>query len=94
MKRVKVIEITTATCGICKSIAPMISKGVELLGEKIDFEKKEVNWDDEIVKQHDIRQVPTFLFFDGEKLVEKRSGGIMLPDFVKKVTEIYNQING
>ena len=60
MKRVKVIEVTTVTCGICKSIAPIISKAVEMLGDKIDFEKREVEWDDDLVKEHDIRQVPTF----------------------------------
>lgn len=94
MKRVKVLEITTSTCGICKSITPMISKAVELLGEKIDFEKRQVTWDDDVVKEHNIRQVPTFLFFDGEKLVDKHVGAIMMQDFIKKTTEIYNKING
>ena len=93
MKRVKAIEVTTATCGICKSIAPMISKAVELLGDKIDFEKKEVTWDDDIVKEHDIRQVPTFLFFDDDKLLGKHIGSIMLPTFTKLVTDYYKQIN-
>ena len=69
MKKVKVIEITTATCGICKSIAPMIEKAVELLGDKVDFEKREVDWNDEIVTKYNVRQVPTFLFLDDEKLL-------------------------
>ena len=94
MKKVRVIEVTTATCGICKAIAPMIDKAVELLGDKIDFEKKQVDWDDEIVNQYDIHQVPTFLFFDGEKLVDKHVNAIMLPQFIKKVTDLHKEING
>ena len=93
MKRVKVIEVTTATCGICKSIAPIISKAVEMLGDKIDFEKREVEWDDDLVKEHDIRQVPTFLFFGGDKLLNKHVGAIMLPPFMKIVNDLYEQLN-
>ena len=90
MKRVKV---TTATCGICKSIAPIISKAVEMLGDKVDFEKKEVDWTDDIVKEYDIRQAPTFLFFDGDKLLGKHVGFIMLPPFIKKVNDYWKDLN-
>lgn len=93
MKKVKVIEITTATCGICKSIAPMIEKAVELLGDKVDFEKREVDWNDEIVTKYKVRQVPTFLFLDDEKLLGTHSGAIMLPAFTKLVTKYHEEIN-
>lgn len=94
MKKVRVIEVTTATCGICKAIAPMIDKAVELLKDKIDFEKKQVDWDDELVNQYDIQQVPTFLFFDDDKFIKKHIGPILLPQLTKLVTDMYNQING
>ena len=94
MKKVRVIEVTTATCGICKAIAPMIDKAAELLGDKIDFEKKQVDWDDELVNQYDIQQVPTFLFFDDDKFIQKHVGPILLPQLTKLVTDMYNQING
>lgn len=93
MKKVKVIEVTTATCGICKSIAPMISKAVELLSDKVDFEKKQIEWDDDLVKEYDLRQVPTFLFFDEDKFLGKHVGAIMLPPFIKMVNDYYEQIN-
>ena len=93
LKKVKIIEVTTATCGICKSLAPVIAKMVELLADKADFEKQEVDFDAEIVKEHNIKQVPTFLFFDGDKLLDKHSGSISIPEFTKKVTVLYNQIN-
>lgn len=93
MKKVKVIEVTTATCGICKSIAPMISKAVELLWDKVDFEKKQIDWDDDLVKEYDLRQVPTFLFFNGDEFLSKHVGAIMLPQFIKMVNDYYEKLN-
>ena len=92
-KRVKVIEIVTATCGICKSIAPIISKAVEMLGDKVDFKTKQIEWNDDIVLEYEIRQSPTFLFFDGDTFLGKHVGAIMLPQFIKLVNNYHEQIN-
>lgn len=93
-KKVKIIEVTTATCGICKAIAPMISKLVEKFGDQVDFEKQEVDFDADIVQKCNINQVPTFLFFDGDELIDRHTGAISAPDFSKKVTDNFNKING
>lgn len=90
----KVIEITTPTCGICKSIAPMINKAVELQGDNIIFEKKEVDWDDAIVSEYDIHSVPTFLFFNSEtnELIDRHIGPISMPQFNAMINEAKNKI--
>ena len=85
-KKVKIIEVTTATCGICKAIAPMISKLVERFGDVVDFEKQEVNFDADIVQKYNI--------FNGDMLIDRHSGGISAPDFIKKITDNFNKING
>lgn len=91
---VKVIEITTASCGICKSIAPMIDKAVQLQGNSIIFEKKEVTWEDSIVDEYNIRSVPTFLFFNSEtnELIDRHSGPISMPQFNSKIKEAKEKI--
>lgn len=91
---VKVLEITTPTCGICKSIAPMIDKAVELQGDSIIFEKKEVTWDDPIVEEYDIHSVPTFLFLNSETnwLIDRHSGPISMPQFNTKIKEAKEKI--
>lgn len=66
MAKLKVLEITTATCGICKSLAPMVEKVVSLHGDSVEFEKKEVDWDDPLVKQYNVTSVPFFSFYNSE----------------------------
>lgn len=72
----------------------MITKLVEKFGDKVDFEKQEVDFDADIVKKYNINQVPTFLFFDGEELIDRHSGGISVPVFTNKVNDNFNKING
>ena len=72
----------------------MISKLVERFGDVVDFEKQEVNFDADIVQKYNINQVPTFLFFNGDMLIDRHSGGISAPDFIKKITDNFNKING
>lgn len=87
--KVKIVEVTTPTCGICKSIAPMIKAAVAKVADKVDFEVVEASWDDAIVKEHNINQVPTFLFFNPEtnELVNRHSGAIMMPGFIQLVED-------
>lgn len=75
MAKLKIIEITTPTCGICKSLAPMVDKVVSIHGDSVVFEKYEVDWDDPLVKQYTISSVPFFIFLNeetGEEYMQHR----------------------
>lgn len=90
----KVIEVTTATCGICKMIDPIIKKVVEMQGPRIQFEKKTVDWDDEIVKKYNVIQVPTFLFLDGDTLLFRHTGVLTIQFFNEMINRCINQLSG
>lgn len=92
-ERLKVIEVVTETCGICKMIDPIVKKAVELQGERIEFEKRTVDWDDELVKKYNIVQVPTFLFLDGETLLYRHSGVLTLSFLNQMITRCVNQLS-
>lgn len=92
MSKVKVTEITTPTCGVCKMIAPMIEKAVgSFTSEELDFHKLCVGVDaeaDEYVKRGDIQSVPVFFFeVDGKETVVHH-GALNLPQFKTKVKEM------
>lgn len=93
-KKVKIVEVTTPSCGICKSIAPMIKAAVVKVADKVDFEVVEAGWDDDIVKEHNINQVPTFLVFNPETnwLVNRHGGTITMPGFIKFVEDSLERI--
>lgn len=76
MAKLKIIEITTPTCGICKSLAPMVEKVVSIHGDSVVFEKHEIEeWNDPLVKQYTISTVPFFVFLNeetGEEYMQHR----------------------
>lgn len=92
-KKLKIIEVSTPTCGICKMIAPVVQKVVESQGDRIIFENKVVDWDDEIVQKYDIRRVPTFLFFDGDTLLDTYIGATTINHLNQLINKLVDQLN-
>lgn len=90
--KVKVTEITTPTCGVCKMIAPMVQKAVESFSaEQLEFRKLCIGEDaeaDEYVKRGDIQSVPVFFFEVNGEEKTVHHGALNLPQFKAKVNEL------
>ena len=91
------IKATATWCGPCQKIHPKI---VELANEPkygdINFYEYDIDLIDDCPLQEHIRVVPTFLFFEKDKLVHKIKGGDVrgVTNYLNKIVGVYNNLNG
>lgn len=93
--KLKLIEVGSTSCGVCKMMKPMVEKAIsKFSSDDVDFIY--VNGDTEDGKNvmnefsiENVSKVPTFFFFtnDGENWTckEQFDGGMTLPSFVSKI---------
>lgn len=89
---VKIVEITTPTCGVCKMIAPMVAKVISLYdNSELEFKKYCYGEDaeaDEYAEKYNIANVPVFFFYKGDEMVYRHNGAISLPQLKNKINEL------
>lgn len=80
---IRIVKFGAPWCGPCRVQDPILD---ELSQEGYDVEKINVDENEELVEKYDISTVPTLLFFDDGKLVERKTG-LMRKDEIKKICE-------
>lgn len=68
---IKIIKFGAPWCGPCRVQDPILD---EVSQEGYIVEKINVDENEEMVEKYDISTVPTLLFFDNDKLVERKIG--------------------
>lgn len=87
----KLIEVGSTSCGVCKMMKPMVEKAVSKFSpDELDFIY--INGDTEegkeIMEQYQIKnvsKVPTFFFFKNSVEIENFNGGMTLPSLIQKI---------
>lgn len=77
-------------CGPCKIIAQHIDKTAEKIGNKVKILKIDVEEFSELARENNVRNIPTFLYFQNGKLLEITNGVITEQQLIDKVEEIFN----
>ena len=91
------IKATATWCGPCQKIHPKI---VELANnekyEGVTFYEYDIDLIDDCPLQEHIRVVPTFLFFEKDKLVHKIKGGDVrgVTNYLNNIVKSYTNLNG
>lgn len=80
---IRIVKFGAPWCGPCRVQDPILD---ELSQEGYDVEKINVDENEEMVEKYDISTVPTLLFFDDGKLVDRKTG-LMRKDEIKKICE-------
>lgn len=80
---IRIVKFGAPWCGPCRVQDPILD---ELSQEGYDIEKINVDENEEMVEKYDISTVPTLLFFDDGKLVDRKTG-LMRKDEIKKICE-------
>ena len=72
----KILLITTKGCGACKTMRNLISSALkEVKNKKIQFDEQDVSkLDKGFLKENEITDFPTMVFFRNENLVFQYSG--------------------
>jgi len=69
-----VVDFWATWCGPCRTISPIISKLAEEYDGKVVVGKCDVEENEEIAAQFNIRSIPTILFFKNGEVVDKFIG--------------------
>ena len=90
----KIIEIVTSTCSICKMLKPMIEKvtstaniPVEVYTADIQEEAAKVQY---LLNEYNIKSVPAFFFIKSDKVVGTHFGAVTLSDLKNKIEALKN----
>lgn len=92
----KLIEITTTTCSVCKMLAPMVkaltnSEDIELDIQIADDEEHLSAEGKKLIEEYKIKSVPVFFFIKENKVIDKHFGAISFPELKTKIKNIKNE---
>ena len=68
------VDLWAPWCGPCNSIEPVVEKLAEAYGDQIRFARCNVDHNPKTPDKYGIKGIPTLLFFEGGKLVDKLTG--------------------
>tara|TARA_R100000935_G_scaffold18991_1_gene36614 strand:- start:340 stop:639 length:300 start_codon:yes stop_codon:yes gene_type:complete len=76
-------------CGPCKVLAPILKDTKETLGEKVKIVKIDVDKNQPLASQYQVRGVPTLILFKEGKQLWRQSG-VLQKDELVKIIESYS----
>jgi thioredoxin 1 len=69
-----VVDVWASWCGPCKMLAPQFQAAAEELEGKARFAKLDADKNQKLVRKYKVMGLPTLLFFQDGKLVDRVSG--------------------
>lgn len=84
MSNLKVVQLGAEWCVPCKRMKPIAKAVAQKQG--VEYEYIDIDSDPEIAQKHSVLSLPTFLLFDGDKVVNNATG-MLAP---AKFTEFLN----
>ncbi|MES2728954.1 MAG: thioredoxin [Pseudomonadota bacterium] len=81
-----VVDFWAEWCGPCKMMSPIIDELATEMGDAVKVVKINIDENPHTPTKYSIRGIPTFMVFNGGKLVDTKVGGmskVQLTDWVK-----------
>ena len=72
-------------CGPCKALAPILSEVKKEMGEAVKIVKIDVDKNQPLAAQYQVRGVPTMLLFKNGKQVWRQSGAVPKKDIIQQI---------
>jgi thioredoxin 1 len=84
------IDFFATWCGPCKTLAPILKQVKDNLGEGISIIKIDVDKNQQLASQYQVRGVPTLILFQNGKQLWRQSGVLTKEEIVKVIVEKRN----
>jgi thioredoxin 1 len=79
------VDFFATWCGPCKMLAPILKEVKDELGEQISIIKIDVDKNQQLAAQYQVRGVPTMLLFQNGKQIWRQSGVLSKQDIIKVI---------
>ena len=81
------IDFFATWCGPCKTLAPILKQVKDNLGERITIIKIDVDKNQQLASQYQVRGVPTMILFQNGKQLWRQSGVLSKDEIVKTIIQ-------
>lgn len=81
------VDFFATWCGPCQMLSPVLKQVKEHLGERITILKIDVDKNEQLASQYQVRGVPTMLLFQNGKQLWRQSGVLSKDDIVKVIMD-------
>jgi thioredoxin len=88
-----VVDAFADWCGPCRAIAPLLENLAELHSGKIKFLKVNIDEEPDVAELYGVEAVPTLLFFQNGKLIDRVAGIPPMPSFLAKLDTLARRAN-
>ncbi|MGO4821209.1 MULTISPECIES: thioredoxin [unclassified Flavobacterium] len=85
------VDFFATWCGPCKTLSPILREVKENLGDRISIIKIDVDKNQQVASQYQVRGVPTMILFQNGKQLWRQSGVLQKNDLIKVILEKSNQ---
>lgn len=84
------VDFFATWCGPCKVLAPILKEVKDSLGERISIIKIDVDKNQQMAAQYQVRGVPTMILFQKGKQLWRQSGVLTKEEILKTILEKSN----
>jgi thioredoxin 1 len=84
------VDFFATWCGPCKMLAPILKEVKDSLGERISIIKIDVDKNQQMAAQYQVRGVPTMILFQNGKQLWRQSGVLSKEEILKTILEKSN----
>ncbi len=84
------VDFFATWCGPCQTLAPILKEVKDSLGNRISIIKIDVDKNQQISSQYQVRGVPTMILFQNGKQLWRQSGVLSRSDLIKVIAEKSN----
>ena len=81
------IDFFATWCGPCQALAPVLKEVKESLGDRITILKIDVDKNQQIASQYQVRGVPTMILFQAGKQLWRESGVVSKEKIISIIIE-------